>query len=50
MAVEDIRHYSSSFMAEDGTIHGWEMLMISPTRFTAYVCHRIVGTWREADL
>ncbi len=47
--VEDLRHFASSYMAPEESLHGWEMLLISPSRFTAFVCHRICGTWKDAD-
>ena len=44
--IEDLEHYSRSFMAEDDSMHGWHINLISPGRFASYVCHRLVGTWR----
>lgn len=47
-SVEDIQHYSQSFLAKDDALHGWELILISPTRFASFVSHRVVGTWRDA--
>jgi len=47
-SVEDIQHYSQSFLAKDDALHGWELILISPTRFASFVSHRVVGTWHEA--
>jgi len=47
-SVEDIQHYAQSYLAEDDSLHGWEMILISPTRFASFVSHRVVGTWRKA--
>lgn len=44
--ISDLRHYSQRFQADDGSLHGWQMNTIAPTRFAAYVSHRVIGTWR----
>lgn len=44
--IEDLEHYSRSFMAEDESMHGWHINLISPARFASYVSHRLVGTWK----
>ena len=45
--VNDLRHYHDRVQTQDGNLHGWELNTIAPTRFTAYVAHRLVGTWVE---
>ncbi len=44
--VEDCRHYAASFQAEEASMHGYEMNLLSPTRFASYVAHRVAGTLR----
>ncbi len=44
--VEDLQHYALSFQAEESSMHGWELNLISPARFAKYVSHRIAGTWK----
>lgn len=46
--VEDLQHFAKSFAAPEESMHGWELILISPTRFATFVSHRVVGTWREA--
>ncbi|GAB4146105.1 MAG: hypothetical protein Fur0037_14130 [Planctomycetota bacterium] len=43
--ISDIAHYHETFEADDGSLHGRDMTLIAPTRFAAYVAHRVVGTW-----
>lgn len=45
--VDDLQLYSKRTQADDGTLHGWEMNLLSPTKFTNYVARRFVGTWTE---
>lgn len=45
--IEDIEHYSHSFVAEEASMHGWEINLISPRKFTGFVTHRIVATCRQ---
>ena len=45
--IADLKHYDQHVEAADATMHGWEMLLIAPTMFAAYVAHRVVGTWIE---
>lgn len=45
--VRDLRHYAENAQQADGSLHDWEMNLLSPTRFTTYVAHRFVGTWVE---
>ena len=33
--VEDIRHFQHSFLAEEESMHGWEITLISPIRFAS---------------
>ena len=48
-SVDDIRHYAQSYLAKNDSLHGWEMILISPEQFATFVSHRVVGTWREAQ-
>ena len=45
--IEDLRHYQMSFAAEEASFHGYEIHLISPRKFAAYVAHRLVATWRR---
>ncbi|MFK7740441.1 MAG: hypothetical protein AB8H80_08955 [Planctomycetota bacterium] len=45
--VADLRHYYDRTIHDDGNLHGWELTLLSPARFTNFVAHRFVGTWRE---
>ncbi|MBZ0152927.1 MAG: hypothetical protein K8J09_15495 [Planctomycetes bacterium] len=45
--ISDLKHYDGQSVHEDGNLHGWEMNLLSPTKFTTYVAHRFVGTWIE---
>ena len=36
-----------STKADDGNLHGWEMTLLSPEKFTSFVARRCVGTWIE---
>ena len=45
--VSDLRHYSENSQQADGSLHDWEMNLLSPMKFTTYVAHRFVGTWVE---
>ena len=45
--ISDLQHYVEGTQRDDGNLHGWEMTLISPTKFTNFVAHRCVGTWVE---
>ncbi|MFT4515667.1 MAG: TolB-like protein [Planctomycetota bacterium] len=45
--ISDLQHYVDSTLRDDGNLHGWEMTLLSPTKFTNFVAHRCVGTWVE---
>jgi len=45
--ISDLREYVEASQQDDGSLHGWEMNLLAPTRFTNYVAHRFVGTWVE---
>ena len=45
--INDLKHYVAHTQQDDGNLHGWELMLHSPTRFTHYVAHRCVGTWVE---
>ncbi|MEZ5967263.1 MAG: hypothetical protein R3F56_25730 [Planctomycetota bacterium] len=46
--LDDVRHYARSYLSPEATMHGYEINLISPTRFTSFVAHRLVGTWRDS--
>lgn len=46
LTVEDLRHYALTFGAPEESMHDWEIHLLSPRKFAAYVAHRLVGTWR----
>jgi hypothetical protein len=43
---EDLEEYAATFAAEEASLHGSEIHLISPRKFARYVCHRLAGTWR----
>jgi len=45
--ISDLRHYAARVQEADGSLHDWEMNLLSPAKFTTYVAHRFVGTWVE---
>jgi hypothetical protein len=45
--VSDLRHYYKASQRDDGNLHGWELTLLAPGKFTNYVAHRLVGTWVE---
>ena len=45
--LSDVQHYSRSYLGKEASMHGWEINLISPTRFASFVAHRLVATWRE---
>ena len=45
--IGDLRAYAEASQQDDGSLHGWEMNLIAPTKFTNYVATRFVGTWIE---
>ena len=45
--IGDLRHFVEHTQRDDGNLHGWEMNLISPGKFTSFVAHRFVGTWVE---
>jgi TolB-like protein len=45
--IADLRLFAEHALTDDGSLHGWEMNLLSPTKFTNYVTHRFVGTWVE---
>ena len=48
-SMEDLRNYVATVSSPDDSLHKWEMALLSPRRFTAYVCHRVVDRWRVVD-
>jgi hypothetical protein len=45
--VDDLQHFVAHTQRDDGNLHGWEMNLLAPGKFTTYVAHRFVGTWVE---
>ncbi|MFO1032435.1 MAG: hypothetical protein U1F60_15240 [Planctomycetota bacterium] len=45
--ISDLRHFVEGTQQNDGNLHGWELTLLAPTKFTTYVAHRFVGTWVE---
>lgn len=45
--ISDLRHYCEHNQRSDGNLHGWELNLLAPAKFTSYVAHRLVGTWIE---
>jgi hypothetical protein len=45
--VGDLQQYAECTQHDDGNLHGWELNLVAPGRFTTYVAHRFVGTWVE---
>ena len=47
--ISDVRHYVTHTQRDDGNLHGWELTLMSPQKFAAFVAHRCVGTWVESE-
>ena len=45
--ISDLRHYTDTTQQDDGNLHGYELSLLAPSKFTTYVAHRCVGTWVE---
>ena len=45
--INDLQHYVTHTQRDDGNLHGWELNLLSPTKFMQYVASRFVGTWVE---
>jgi hypothetical protein len=45
--IGDLRHYVEHTQRDDGNLHGWELNLLAPNKFTTFVAHRFVGTWVE---
>jgi len=45
--ISDLRHYTETTQQDDGNLHGYELTLLAPSKFTTYVAHRCVGTWVE---
>ncbi|MCA8977626.1 MAG: hypothetical protein KDC98_23075 [Planctomycetes bacterium] len=45
--ISDLQEYAAMMQYDDGTLHGWQLNLLAPTKFTNYVAHRFVGTWIE---
>jgi hypothetical protein len=47
--IGDLQHFVERTQRDDGNLHGWELTLLSPSKFTTFVAHRFVGTWVEED-
>lgn len=45
--ISDLRHYTETTQQDDGNLHGYQLSLLAPGKFTTYVAHRFVGTWVE---
>lgn len=45
--ISDLRHFHEGVQRDDGNLHGWELNLLAPGKFTSYVAHRVVGTWLQ---
>lgn len=45
--LSDLRHYHETFEAKDCSLSDRMVELISPTKFAAYVAHRLAGTWTD---
>jgi hypothetical protein len=45
--ISDLREFAGTAQQDDGSLHGWELHLLAPGKFTGYVAHRFVGTWTE---
>lgn len=45
--ISDLRHYTDTTQQDDGNLHGYQLSLLAPSKFTTYVAHRCVGTWVE---
>jgi hypothetical protein len=45
--LEDVQHYARSYLGHEASMHAWEINLISPRRFAAFVAHRLIATWRR---
>jgi len=46
--MADLEHYAAKVQHDDGSLHGWQMNLLAPSRFTNYVAYRFVSTWIES--
>ena len=45
--MDDLRHYVASATADGSTAEeDTRMVLLAPSKFAAYACHRLLGTWR----
>lgn len=45
--ISYLRHYTETTQQDDGNLHGYQLSLLAPGKFTTYVAHRFVGTWVE---
>ncbi len=45
--IGDLQHFVETTQRDDGNLHGWELNLLAPNKFTTFVAHRFVGTWVE---
>lgn len=46
--ISDLRHYYQTTQFDDGGLHGWEINLLAPSKYTTYVAYRFVTTWTES--
>jgi hypothetical protein len=44
LILEDLQHYAGSFAAAEASMHGWELNLLAPRKYAAYVAHRLVAS------
>lgn len=45
--LDDVQHYARSYLATEASMHGWQINTLAPSRFAAFVAHRLMATWRN---
>lgn len=45
--ISDLKHFFDRSPRDRSNLHGWEMTLLSPGKFTDFVARRCVGTWIE---
>ncbi len=44
--TEDVHNYHDTELAASGSLEGWRLILMSPSRFTDYACSRLAATLR----
>jgi hypothetical protein len=42
--TQDVHNYSNTQLAGTGSLEGWRIILMSPSRFTDYACSRVADT------